>query len=164
MTIKQIENYHKIYTAVHYCHKHSPDTWSDHECNRILSATMAGKSFSWRVIGITMQALQQFKELDFKYKSGQGFTRAHLISRIQTVRSLLVSETPVSATEFYNTWTNNDKTIICARGENREVVPQYISINNEDGDLFSCEGKLAGWRHTRNEREFLRNLFDELHK
>lgn len=148
----ELETYHKIYSAVHYSHKLIPQIWTDHECNRILSATMAGKQFSWRVIGITPKALGQFQLLDFKYKSRQGFTRAHLKPRIETVRYLLAPDNPYNMNDFYNEWIKNDKTVICARGENKIEVPPFIHISNEDGLLFSCQGKLAGWKHTKNEQ------------
>jgi hypothetical protein len=66
---------------------------------------------------------------------------------------------PVPEHQFIRTWLNNDQTVICARGENKQTLPKYIPIENDDGTLFSCAGKLAGWHHGKKEIEFLKNLF-----
>jgi len=95
----------------------------------------------------------------FSSKSRQGITRAHLRPRIDTVRNLLLPDKPLSEREFFETWLTNDRTILCAKGENRRAIPKYIPIENEDGTLFSCHGKLAGWHHRKREREFLKELF-----
>lgn len=122
---------------------------------------MAAKEFSWRVVGITNAALQKFAELDFRYRPQNGLTRAHLTPRIATVRALLAKQAPISAEEFITTWLANDRTILCAKGENKNLMPDYIPIENNDGLLFSCHRILAGWRHGKNEREYLRELFDK---
>jgi hypothetical protein len=152
---------HSLYVAVHRAHKDAPTLWTDHECNRVLTAIMAAKRFSWRVVGITPNALWQFSKDGFRYKSKQGFTRAHIKSRIETVRYLLAKDDPVPEAQFIATWLYNDQTVICSRGENKAQLPEYITIDNDDGTLFSCYGKLAGWHHGKREIEFLRNLFDQ---
>lgn len=150
---------HSKHVAVHRAHKEVPAVWTDHECNRVLTAVMAAKSFSWRVVGITPTALTQFSKDGFQYKSRQGLTRAHIIPRIQTVRALLVTDVPVPERQFIATWIDNDRTVICSRGENKTQLPEYIPIGNDDGTLFSCAGILAGWRHSKKEIEFLKTLF-----
>jgi hypothetical protein len=122
---------------------------------------MAAKRFSWRVVGITRSALCQFSKDGFRYKSQQGFTRAHIKSRIDTVRHLLAPEDPFSEAKFMEIWIDNDQTVICSRGENKAQLPEYIPIDNDDGALFSCYGKLAGWHHGKREIEFLKLLFDQ---
>jgi hypothetical protein len=150
---------HLLYSAVHQAHKQAPTVWTVQECNRILTAVMAAKAFSWRVIGITPAALDEFATADFCSKSRQGITRAHLRPRIDTVRKLLVPDKPLAEREFLETWLANDRTILCAKGENKRAIPKYIPIENEAGTLFSCHGKLAGWHHRKSEREFLKELF-----
>jgi hypothetical protein len=126
-----------------------------------LDGNHGGKSVSWRVVGITPAAVDAFAAADFRLKSGQGITGAHLRPRIETVRELLAPDTPLSEREFLDIWLTNDRTILCARGENRLAIPKYIPIENDDGTLFSCHGKLAGWHHRKRERGFLKQLFDE---
>lgn len=159
MTDEEAQTFHALYSAVHWAHKTIPAIWTDHECNRVLTAIMAAKPFSWRVVGITAAALEKFAEMDFRYRSQQGITRAHLSPRIGTVRALLATDEPLSQREFIDAWLRNDRTVICARGENKASIPNYIPIENEDGLLFSCERRLAGWHHRKAEQDFLRDLY-----
>lgn len=156
--IEAAETYHGMYVKLHEAHKSAPNIWTRQECTRILTAIMAAKSFSWRVIGITPKALEQFAEYDYRKLKNSGLTRAHLYPRISTVSKLLEPKLPLSQTAFLQTWIDNDRTVICAKGENKEVVPDFIAFENTNGDYFSCERVLAGWRHRKAEREFLRHL------
>jgi hypothetical protein len=151
-----------LYVALHRAHKQNPGFMTDQDVNAALTHIMARKRFSWRVIGITRKALMHFKELKFRYKSGEGLTRAHLVPRIVTVRSLFAPEQPVSQSEFIETWLKNDVTVICVRGENSVVVPEYIPIKNDNGTLFSCHRRLAGWTQKMPEQELLKSLFESL--
>lgn len=159
MNSDEARTIHLLYSAVHKAHKEAPAVWTVQECNRILTAIMSAKAFSWRVIGITPAALDEFAKNGFSSKSRQGITRAHLLPRIDTVRKLLVPDKPLAEGEFFETWLAHDCTILCAKGENKRAIPKYIPIENEDGTLFSCLGKLAGWHHGKREREFLKDLF-----
>lgn len=160
MKIEASHTYHALYLAVHRAHKEAPEIWTDHESNRILTSIMAAKPFSWRVVGITKAALIKFSELNFRYKSKMGITRAHLTARIMTVRKLLEPSEPFNESDFLNTWLQNDTTVFCASGENKASMPNYIEFENADGELFSCHRKLAGWHHRRREQDFLRTLFE----
>ena len=158
--MEKIEVFHKLYCSVHQAHREAPEIFTDHECNRILTAIMAGKSFSWKVIGITEAALVKLAETDFKLMPGHGITRAHLVPRIDTVRKLLHPELPFAPERFIEFWVSNDSTVMCARGENKYSVPPHLLIVNDQGELFSCKGKLAGWHHKRAERKYLKDLYD----
>ena len=156
--------FHDLYLAVYRAHRDAPEIFTDHECNRILTAIMGGKSFSWRVIGITEAALRKFAEFDFKHIPRQGLTRAHLKPRIETTRTLLSRNPPYSAGGFMKFWIGKDETILCAIGENKISLPSYLPISNPEGSFFSSEGKLAGWHHRRRERDFLRGLYEDYRK
>ncbi len=160
MNSDEARTIHSLYSAVHQVHKQAPTVWTEQECNRVLTAITAGKAFSWRVIGITRTALDRFAADRFRSKSGQGITRAHVRSRLDTVRELLQPDKPLSERKFFETWLANDRTILCAKGENKRAVPEYITIENEDGTLFACQ-KLVGWYHRQREREFLEKLHRE---
>lgn len=149
---------HALYAALHQAHKHAPAMWTMQECNRVLTAIMAAKPFSWRVIGITPLALQKLSENDFRLKTGHGITRGHLRPRIETVRALMLPVEPLCEEAFFESWLVNDRTVLCAKGENREAIPSYIPIDNELGTLFSCHGKLAGWHHRKAEQDSLKAL------
>ena len=160
MAIEAGHTYHYLYLAVHRAHKEAPEIWTVQECTRILTSIMAAKPFSWRVVGITEAALKKFSEFNFRYKSKAGLTRAHLVPRIVTVGTLLAPSEPFNESEFLKIWLQNDKTVLCALGENKTSLPDFIPFENADGELFSCHRVLAGWRHHRREQEFLKNLFE----
>jgi hypothetical protein len=153
---------HLLYSALHQAHKQAPTFWTVQECTRVLTAIMAAKAFSWRVIGITPAALDALAAAGFRLKRGHGITRAHLQPRIDTVKKVMLPDEALSEREFFDIWIANDRTILCARGENKNTgIPEYLPIENDDGAFFSCHRKLAGWHHRKQERDFLKELFHE---
>ena len=160
MNNDEVSTTYALYRALHQVHKMAPAVWTVQECTRVLTAIMAAKSFSWRVIGIAPAALVAFAEAGFRNRNGLGITRAHVRPRIDTVRTLMLSTEPLSEKEFFGTWLANDLTVLCAKGENRKTIANYIKIDNDRGMLFSCHGKLAGWHHRASEQDFLRALHD----
>jgi hypothetical protein len=150
---------HDIYVALFRARQKSPGTWSDAECTRVLTSVMASKRWSWHVVGITPAAMETFATLGFRYKSGRGLQRAHLRPRIETVREVMSGKEPLDAETFIRLWVQNDRVVICARGENRnQSVPPYVVVGNGNAELFNCEGVLAGWHHGDAEVAFLRDL------
>jgi hypothetical protein len=119
---------------------------------------MSAKPFSWRVVGITEAALKKLHQLNYQYKSGHGLTRAHLNSRNDTVRELLKRE-PMSERDFIEYWLTHDRTVICAKGENKPIVTSFIQFENEDGSLFSS--KSVAWKHGSAERNLLMTLYEK---
>src|SRR5260370_14861473 len=155
--ISHLRALHSVYVATHRAHKVAPDFFTLSHWTTIITALMGSQAWSWRVVGITHAALQAFIEQDFKHKSKQGITRAHLHPRIATAALLLAPEQPMSEAEFLETLLRHDVTVLCARGENRASVPEYISFANDDASLFASQKKV-GWSHTKKERAFLRDL------
>jgi hypothetical protein len=63
---------------------------------------------------------------------------------------------PFSAEEFARIWIENDKTILCVRGENKDPLPDYISLPEaEHGPFLSSQ---VAWRHGKREGEYLMSL------
>jgi len=146
------------YSALHQAHKLAPTLFTTGWCTQILTMVMAAVKPSWLVVGITKAALEEFAKADFHFYSTkqQGITRAHLRPRIDTVRELLAPSKPLSESELLAIWFANDRTILCARGENKTTVPEYIPIENADGALFSAT--MVAWKHGKPEQELLRSL------
>src|ERR1700680_2836842 len=115
-----LDIYYSFYLAVYRAHATDPNAWPINRCTRILTTVMTGP-LSWRVIGITCVALKKFHELNYKYVSGHGITRAHLKPRIETVREAVCRIEPMPEQEFFEHWRDNDTTVLCARGENKTV-------------------------------------------
>jgi|SRR5271157_3691740 len=68
MNSDEARTIHLLYSTVHQVYKQVPTVWTVQECNRVLTAIMAGKAFSWRVIGITPAALDEFAAAGFYSK------------------------------------------------------------------------------------------------
>jgi hypothetical protein len=150
---------HSLYLAVHQAHQQAPEFWTLPACSRVLTAIMGGRAWSWRVVGITPKALKEFKEAKFKSLSGQGITRGHLRRRIDTAEELLSPGKPLSEKEFLEAWFRHDRTILCAKGENRQVIAEYIPIDNKYATLFSSRS-VVGFYHKAREQEILKKLHD----
>jgi hypothetical protein len=148
---------HSVYVAIHRAHKFAPELFTLSHCTTIVTALMGSQAWSWRVVGITHAALQAFMEQDFKHKSKQGITRAHLHPRIKTAALLLAPKQPMSEADFIETLLRHDVTILCARGENRTSAPEFISFTNDGASLFASQKKV-GWSHKEKERALLRDL------
>lgn len=153
---EELKALHSVYVAIHRAHKTAPQLFTIGHCTTIITALMGSQTWSWRVVGITHAALKAFTEHDYKHKSKQGITRAHLHPRIKTAALLLRPDQPLSEAEFIETLLLHDVTVLCARGENRAAVPEYIAFTNDDATLFAS--KKVSWGHTKNEQTFLRNL------
>lgn len=149
---------HSVYVAVYRAHRGAPDLFTLGHCTTIITALMSGQPWSWRVVGITPLALQRYKEQDFKHRSKQGFTRAHLRPRIETVQQLLAPEQPMSQMVFIETHLRYDATVICVKGQNTNPGPKYIPFVNDDAALFPS--KKVSWSHSTKEHAFLRDLYD----
>ena len=147
---------YELYTALHRSYRRHPDLFTHGRCTAILTNVMGGRPWSWRVIGITHAALLSFHNAGYSKVARDGITRAHIRSRIATTRELLEGERPLSVEEFARVWIDNDKTVLCVRGENRESLPDFIIFPNTDHDMF--QSHQVAWRHGREEREFLKLL------
>jgi hypothetical protein len=49
--------------------------------------------------------------------------------------------------------------VICAKGENKKIVPSFIQIDNEKGLFFSSNS--VAWKHRKAERDLLKALYEE---
>jgi len=143
-----------IYFQLHQMRKQDPSTFDISRCNKILTGLMGGHSWSWHVIGITELALQKFKDLDYRYVVGSGITRAHLKPRVETVKEVIDASAPLNVDAFVKFWLNNDKTVLCAKGENKFEAPVYIEFDNTDYNFFQSGN--VGWKHSKKEIDFLK--------
>src|SRR5579872_7316350 len=157
MNIKAPHTYHALYLAVHAAHAEAPDIWTEHHCTRLLTSIMGAQPFSWRVAGITKAALKKLHQLNYRYKSREGLSRAHLKPRIKTVQELLTRPKPMPEREFVEYWLKHDRTVICAKGENKTTIEHFIPIRNPRGLLFSSNS--VAWKHKEPERDLLKALY-----
>lgn len=149
-----------VYVALFNARLQCPDGVLDRDMTRLLTGLMAAKEWSWRVIGITPEALEVFAEHDFRRPAGK-LQRGHVVDRVVTARELFQLEKPATIDEFFQTFLKNDQTVLMTNEQNRHrkvaSTLQYIPIDNNDAVLFPS-GTLVGWKHRKVEVDFLRKL------
>ena len=112
---------------------------------------------SWRVIGITKEALKRFKEYNFKKTKGSKINRSHINGRQDTFE-VMMNTNFESIDKWWDFYYENDKTIFSLSSENAKVGEQiFISIDNELG-LFKRSGYT--WSHNKAERDYLESLYE----
>jgi len=154
---KEKETIWNQYVALFSAKQAVPDYWTSKHCTRVLTNLMAGRDFSWQVVGITEKALKQYRSQNFKRVSKDGITRGHIIPRAETANLVMNLSQYLSLEKFFEIWLKNDKTVLCARGENKKVLPEYIAFQNDE-NLFNCKDMIVGHKHKQEEIEFLKKL------
>lgn len=140
---------YKKYSLIYDAHKNDPVFFSPAFCTRELTAILGGRSFSWRVIGITTEALLIYKSSDFvdpklfaktkgKPTNYYKIQRAHIRPRIETTKELLRDVKHATPESFIEYWLKNDCTILCGPGENKkQLTATWLPISNDQSDLFT---------------------------
>jgi len=123
---------------------------------RLLSEMLFFTEDSWRVVGITENALKVFAKNGFKKVPRMGINRSHIIERNKTYTKLLEGE--FDCDNFWSIFLENDKTILSTSSENMSKSNSRIIKFDCDSKLFKPSG--YSWSHTRKES----NLLKEIHE
>lgn len=123
----------------------------------LLTALMGGAEWSWRVVGITPGALEVLEANSYKYVKGK-ICRAHKVARYATAGAVFGNAQPLLEDDFFTKYWANDETIIATKSENKTggTLPAAIPIDYRSG-MFPCN-TVVGWKHTKKEAAFLREL------
>ena len=158
LPIKEKKTLWNQYLALFDAKQKDPEFWTEKHYTRVLTNLMACRDFSWHVVGITRKALEQYSKSEFRRTKKDGITRGHIIPRRETARKVMELDEHLSLDKFFEIWLANDKTVLCAKGENKKVLPPFIAFENNK-NLFNCKDMLVGHRHQEQEINFLRNLY-----
>lgn len=153
-----------LYLALFRAKETCPDDFQDRRLNTIQTAIMAMENIGFRVVGITREALNELASVDFRrHKLPMRLCRGHIVDRIRTTRLLFGGNEPVSLEVFFDTYLQNDQTVLMLKEQNvhGRTFPHYIEIDNPDGELFP-NGSLIGWKHRKAECECLRSVYSRL--
>lgn len=152
------EALHSLYVALHAAHKKTPADFHNGRLTTILTGIKGVENLGWRVVGITREALAVFAEHDFNRPS-RMLCRGHIKDRAATTRRLFEGDVPLPLTEFFDVFLEADQTVIMTTAQNKmhAAFPKYIQIDNPTAELFP-NGSLVGWKHRKQEREFLKRL------
>ncbi len=134
------------------------------EANRVklLSTLFSINPNSWRVVGITPEALEIFEKHEFQKKSGMRINRSHITQRFGFYQTLLDPKNKISgAEEFWNLYYENDMTILASASENmsadESIFERAYPVPQDERKLFQTAG--YAWKHRDEEEEFLKDLF-----
>tara|TARA_Y100000591_G_C21746359_1_gene652197 strand:- start:598 stop:1104 length:507 start_codon:yes stop_codon:yes gene_type:complete len=150
---KQIYDFYKLIFS---------SSFSKQKKINLVNSLFLWEPWSWRVVGITINALKEFKKNDFKYKS-RTFSRDHFIQdRKVTINHMLDEILPLQ--EWWSLFWRNDQTIIVTQEEHSNKLNSEISsIVDIDYKLgyFVC-GNLVGFSYSKKrEGKFLEKLIDD---
>ena len=113
----------------------------------------------WRVIGITREALNVFKDYGFQRKSKMGINRSHIFGRSETYKKMLQKKFN-SCKDWWDHYYENDKTILATSSENKKKIPfTEIFYFSEELNMFKSKG--YAWEHGEKEKSVLENLYNE---
>ena len=148
----------EIYKLYEYIFKSSFDTKKKEV---LLTIAFGNEKWSWRVVGISYQALSEFQQNGFKYKT-RTFNRDHFYQpRIVTFRKMLKELMPYE--KWWKWFWKNDETIIVTikqHNNNKNLLVENLDIIPIDWRLgyFTCN-PVVGFSYTKiREGEYLRNL------
>lgn len=122
---------------------------------RLLGELLALCPDHWQVIGITEDALQVFAEHDYRRVSRMGINRSHLVDRYKTFITML-EEPLMECDEWWNFYRNNDTTVLATSTENSKN--SFSKIYDIDTSLGLFKSRGFGWRHTKEEIKFLKEI------
>jgi hypothetical protein len=126
---------------------------------KLLSTLFSINPNNWCVIGITPAALAVFELHQFEKKSGMGINRSHLTQR-HSFYDFLLSNEIQSASEFWELYIQNDKTILATSSENMSkdatFISEYLEVPRDQRNLFQTAG--FAWKHKEEEINFLKEL------
>jgi hypothetical protein len=123
---------------------------------RMLSELLGQNPDLWTVVGITEEALNKFKQHDFKKVSKMDINRSHIVDRHKTYATMLTGDL-MDCDTWWSFYIENDKTILATRSENKSGRLSKIFDIDPSLNLFKSQG--FAWKHTKAEYEYLRNIY-----
>ena len=114
---------------------------------------------TWKVIGITAEAILVFKNNDYRYVSRMGINRSHYRKdRVEFFTDLLKKD--FSFNEWCSYLCENDRTIFSLASENaKNKFSRIYEFSNEENHF---RAKSIGWRHNKEDREFLSKVCESI--
>lgn len=107
----------------------------------------------WRVVGVTQEALNVFKQHEFKKVSRMGINRGHICDRNDTLTFML--ENPFdNVWDWWNYFYSRDRTILMTSTEN--MSHKESKVYDVPEGLFHTSG--FAWKHGKDEIKFLSEL------
>jgi len=153
---------YECYVFMFNQNKKAPTLFTNMRLNTVFTAVMCSKKWSWHIVGISLQAYERFKSLNFR-EYPTKIHRGHLVPRMDTFKLLLdrdklpMRDEPYSLEEFWEIFIPRDKVVLMTSEENKlKEIPDYYKIVNDDYEYFPSSG--IGFEFTKREKDFLKNF------
>jgi len=160
MSVSLQSSLHGLYVALFHAHQGAPDLFHHGRLIKMLNALVGIEKSDRKLVGITPEALLQFKRSHFKAQPGT-FCLAYRDDQRAATRLLFERPAPLDVDAFLPMFTNFDKTVLALKSQQRHgaLCGAHIVIDHDGNDLFRSYS-LAAWKHSQKERDFLKNLYD----
>lgn len=111
----------------------------------LMTAALGYETWSWRVIGITEDAIRAIAQCGFKKPPGK-LARDHRRSRAETYKATF--ERKMDFEEWWGWIWENDETILMTNEEHRsQILSKVYALDPRDN--YFVDGEVAGWYQTR---------------
>ncbi len=127
----------------------------------VITAVLGYETWSWRVVGITEEAVKAIARNNFN-KPSRVLARDHTLSRKETYSRIFNEK--MGFNEWWDWIWENDKTILMTNEEHKVIhIQQPTKIYDIDLNLsLFVDAEVAGWHQTKaREGEFVRKLCEE---
>ena len=123
----------------------------------LLRSLLVGEEWSWRVVGISENALTKFAENDFKIPKNKIERHHHRQSFADTARPMLEGKVIMPKNEWCDQIIENEEVCLVTKEEHdANAFSRIIPIEFEKG-LFR-NNQSVGYRYGKEEKEHLRQL------
>jgi hypothetical protein len=127
----------------------------------MLGSLLTQNKNSWRIVGITKEALIVFSKHNFKYATRMGINRSHFVNRAKTYTRMLTGKV-MPFNKWLKFYLDNDKTILATSSENLLNKFSKTYKINTNNNLFIATG--YRWRHTSQETNSLKIIHKKIIK
>lgn len=155
-TVKVNVDIYSVYTAIFN------SNLTMQKKNVLLTSLHGANEWSWKVVGITKNALEHLATSGYRHTVKNGIQRAHIKNRIDTANSVFDRNNlkrPLAIQEFFDVIIANDKTVLAKKEENRKIALLEVIPINSEKILFPCEH--IGYRYHQDTPDYLRQLHQD---
>tara|TARA_A100000164_G_C21617197_1_gene634899 strand:+ start:72 stop:692 length:621 start_codon:yes stop_codon:yes gene_type:complete len=132
---------------------------------RLLNLIFAYEPWSWRVVGISREAINEFKKNDYQKITSGGPQRDHFFKmRKDYIRPMMKTVMPYD--DWWNLFWEGDRTIIVTKNEHKKHLITKQNFNDKIIDVdhklgFFRSNQLVGFSFDKMyEGEYLKNLIN----
>ena len=142
--IKQRKAIYDLYKVIIECEL------PEHKKQLLLTVSFGYEKWSWRVVGITKQAIIEFAKNDYKYKT-RTFNRDHFYQERHVTFSLMLKNI-IPFNDWWSLFWENDRTILVTSKEHGnkhklKLEEEIIPIDWESG--YFTSNPRAGFSFTK---------------